>query len=443
MARPGKIAVVMVHGTGDTAPGLDGQKWFQRGSAFSEGLRQRLGAAGLEAEIHPVLWSGANSAAEREKGAEKLAEELKRCRGRYDSVHVIGHSHGGNVANEAAVFLRWGQKRGKAPIDSLITVGTPFFNVRTGWLQRIAGMLFLALTWGSAIMIPFLALFMWYTPAAREDGVAMLVALGVFALCTLFMLSISRRGARRINRPRRVIETGRPILSIWHENDEAISFLKRVEELPIEPFPKGAMFRGSRTAAISWGVLAVILVGAAFPLMYMMGLADVFGIDDTASGGRGVDMFASAAAGLVFAPAVFVLVYWFYRWVIGGVAEVGVRGPVNGIVSGALRGMAMGRDGDQVLCDVSTESHTHKTESRKLEGEVAQRMQTAAGAAADKLIDKYRWSLFTVGVDTNAPLTNLATDAMTWDSLIHTTYFDQPEVADLIAAHIVERARSV
>ncbi len=57
------------------------------------------------------------------------------------------------------------------------------------------------------------------------------------------------------------------------------------------------------------------------------------------------------------------------------------------------------------------------------------------------LIGKVGWSLFTVGADTNAPLTNLATDAMTWDSLIHTTYFDQPEVAEMIAAHIVGKAQ--
>ena len=333
------------------------------------------------------------------------------------------------------------EPRGKQPFDSLITVGTPFFNVRTGWLQRLAGMLFFIITWGSAIMIPLLALFMWFTPASRENGVALLLLLAVFAVCTFFMFSISRRGARRINRPRNIVESPSPILAIWHENDEAISFLRRVEELPLEPFPRGSMFRGSRTAAVSWGVLAVILVGAAFPLMYMMGMADVFGIDSTPSVGRGSDMFVAAAIGLVFAPAVFVIVYWLYRWVVGGVAEIGVRGPVNGVVSGALRGMAMGRDGDQQLCNVSTESHTHRTESCKLEGEVAQRMQAAAGVAADKLIDKYRWSLFTIGVDTNAPLTNLATDAMTWDSLIHTTYFDQPEVGDMIAAHIAAQAR--
>lgn len=63
-------------------------------------------------------------------------------------------------------------------------------------------------------------------------------------------------------------------------------------------------------------------------------------------------------------------------------------------------------------------------------------MQTNAGAAAAKLIETYRWSLFSIGADSNAALANLANDAMTWDSLIHTTYFDQPEVVGLIADYI-------
>jgi hypothetical protein len=31
---------------------------------------------------------------------------------------------------------------------------------------------------------------------------------------------------------------------------------------------------------------------------------------------------------------------------------------------------------------------------------------------------------------------------MTWDSLIHTTYFDQPEIADMIADYIVTQQRA-
>ena len=70
-------------------------------------------------------------------------------------------------------------------------------------------------------------------------------------------------------------------------------------------------------------------------------------------------------------------------------------------------------------------------------------MQNGAHDAAGKLIDKYRWALFSVGGDSSASLTSLTTDAMTWDSLIHTTYFDQPEITDMIAAHIAANARSV
>ncbi|MBY0565293.1 MAG: hypothetical protein K2P58_14060 [Hyphomonadaceae bacterium] len=441
MAREGKIAVVTVHGTGDTATTLDGPKWFQRGSSFVQALSAKLAASGLDVDIHPHLWSGANSAAERERGAERLAPLLKRLGGQYESVHVIGHSHGGNVANEAALHLRWGMKRRKnEPMHSLITVGTPFLALRAGFLQTLAGMLFLALTWGSIVAVPVLALGAWVNGDLTENVAGFLVLIAIVGLCSLFMLSMSRRGARRILRPRKAVATERPMYAIWHENDEAISFLRRVEELPIEPFPEGALFRGSRSAAISWGVFAVIVVSLILPSLYAVGWFDAFGVDTTASAGRGVDIFASIMLGLLIAPIVFVAVYLGYRFIVGGVAEIGVRRPVNGWVGGVLRGIAMGRDGDQFLGQVSTESHTHQTESRKLEGEVVQRMQAAAAASADKLIDKYRWSLFTVGADSNAPLTDLATDAMTWDSLIHTTYFDQPEVVDLIAAHIVARA---
>ncbi len=436
-----KIAVVTVHGTGDTAEGPEGTKWFQQGSQFTERLRQKLSSAGFDAEIIPVLWSGANSAAEREKGADKLTRELKRINGRYASVHVIGHSHGGNVANEAAVNLRWGLRRGarKEPFASLTTVGTPFLDVRTGLLQKIAGLAFFVITWGSALMFPIVAIAVWFS-LGQSNVTAFLIYLVGVGASLLFMLGMSRRGARRIMRPQDKSGATRSVFAIWHDNDEAISFLRRIEELPIEAFPRGALFRGSRAAATSWGVLAVLLVGAAFPIMYMMGVADVFGIDATPSNGVIADVVAATTIGLIAAPAVFVLIYGLYRYGIGGVAELGARGPMNGFVSGVLRGIAMGRDGDQVICNVSTDSHTHGTDSRKLDGEVASRMRSAANASADKLVEKYRWSLFTIGSDTNSPLASLATDAMTWDSLIHTTYFDQPEIVDMIAAHIAANA---
>lgn len=444
------IAIVTVHGTGDTAHGPDGEKWFQRGSAFSERLKRDLSAQGVEAEIVPHLWSGANSAFERERAANRLAALIRRLRGRYRGVHIVGHSHGGNVANDAAVLLKWGLRRHakNERFDSLITVGTPFFDVRTGWVQAVAGVLFLTIAWGSAIAFPITliaALYAIFTGDPEQRGaflVLWLIYFAVIAPCVLFMLNLSRQGIRRILRPRRGGRTKTQIFSIWHDNDEAISFLQRVQELPLEPFPRGSLFRSSRGMAISLGVLAVIAIALINPIAYAFHWADLLNFEQNAVRNAPVsNVLALTFVSLLLAPAIFLGFYVIYRFLIGGAQEIGVRGSMNRFVAGVLRGIAYGRDGDQILCNISPQSHTHATEEHKVTGECAMRMQAGAHDAAGKLIDKYRWALFSVGGDSSASLTSLTTDAMTWDSLIHTTYFDQPEVADVIAAYIVAKVK--
>ena len=138
----GKVAIVTVHGTGDTAESADGGKWFQRGSQFGNRLLAHLSGQGVNGEIIPHLWSGANSAWDRERGANKLAARIRGLYQKYDTIHVVAHSHGGNVANDAAVLLKWGLRRTaeREKFDSLTTIGTPFFNIRTGTPQRIAAL---------------------------------------------------------------------------------------------------------------------------------------------------------------------------------------------------------------------------------------------------------------------------------------------------------------
>lgn len=448
-----KVAIVTVHGTGDTAEGPDGDKWFQRGSQFCTRLLQHLGAQGVGADIVPHLWSGANSAWDRERAANRLANRLRGLFRRYDSIHVIGHSHGGNVANDAAVLLKWGLRRSAnlEKFDSLTTVGTPFFNIKTGWPQKLAGIIFLIIAWGSAIFIPPLAAYLAYDVisgqndmelTSQQEGYVMIALLALIIPCTLFMLNMSRQGIRRILRPRTGGRTRTSVFAIWHQNDEAISFLQRVEELNLEPFPRGSMFRSSRATAISMGVLGVLIVGLANPILYSFGLADMMSFNTTnADEDVASNILTVALLSLMAAPAIFTAVYLGYRWLVGGFQELGVRAPMNRFVGGVLRGVAMGRDGDQVLCNVSPRSHTHATQELVLSGECAARMQTAANGAAGALIDKYRWALFSVGGDSSASLTSLTTDAMTWNSLIHTTYFDQPEVAAAIGDHIVRTVR--
>ena len=451
----GKVAIVTVHGTGDTAESADGDKWFQRGSEFSQRLLQHLSGQGISGEIVPHLWTGANSAWDRERGANKLADRIRGLYSKYDTIHVIGHSHGGNVANDAAVLLKWGLRRNaeREKFDSLTTVGTPFFNVRTGFLQRIAGVLFTLIAWGSAVVFPLItAILLWgvatgenvFGAGSRQEEITITVFyLLIVGPATLFMLHMSRQGIRRILRPKTGGRTRTSIFSIWHQNDEAIAFLQRVEELNLEPFPRGSLYRGSRGFGIALGVLAVLLVGLLNPLLYSFGQADPLGImEGIADDDRASNIVTMALISLLLAPAIFTAVYFVYRFMVGGfVQEIGVRGSMNRFVGGVMRGVAMGRDGDQMLFNVSSQSHTHSTQELVLGGECAARMQEGANGAAGKLIDKYRWALFSVGGDSSASLTSLTTDAMTWESLIHTTYFDQPEVAVAVGDHIARTVR--
>lgn len=140
-----RVTIVSVHGTGDIAAEpdgpIDGDHWFQTRSKFMASLKQRLVGRGIEAEIIPQLWSGANGAMERERGARALVETIKRAARRNGGpVHVIGHSHGGNVANDAARMLNWSRAQRDPKIASITTVGTPFFSYacdRPGTLWRL------------------------------------------------------------------------------------------------------------------------------------------------------------------------------------------------------------------------------------------------------------------------------------------------------------------
>jgi hypothetical protein len=451
------IAVVTIHGTGDTAPSLRGEKWFQQGATFTERLKARLKQHGLEADILPHLWSGANSALERERGADKLADYIRRADKTYRGrLHLVGHSHGGNVANEAIDALRWGRRmRKNERIASVTTVGTPFFKISTGRLESIAGIAFLGITILlsalAAIFVVAMGVMMATgqlsfqsaenelqditTSTLTHGFIIAMIAAEVVAL--VFMLRLAFEGARRILRPRRVASSKKSVHAIWHPNDEAIAFLQKVEEAPIEPFTRGSLYRGSRTAAIDWGVRAAIFLPLILALFYGMKAAGVRGAPGLFSSGG--DDATNIFLFLLAMPLLFSTVYLGFRFFFGLIPEHTVRGSLNKLMAGILRGMAFGRDGDQVIGNTSTGSHTHPTQGVVLTGPVAERMQTNSAAAATKLIEAYRWALFSVGEDSNQALSRLATDAMTWDSLIHTTYFDQPEMADLIGDYIAAK----
>lgn len=509
------VAVFTVHGTGDRAPnddqGLpldDGEKWFQRGSQFSDWLLAKLAARGIDAEIFPLHWTGDNKASGREAAARSLAGEIKRKVKSHSGVHIIGHSHGGNVASDAAAILRWNPARRVSRLHSLTTVGTPFLRTNVSVRQRFGAWAFLALVMASLLLSigsfvvandvrdSFLQPIRVELEEARSEldsveaagaaasenagedaisarraelrrrGLPNEIALleaelqtaernwdtyinGVRAvnvgsvLGLLFVSPFAFGGLRRIERVSRERRAGARLLAITHPEDEAIGFLKHVERIDTEPLPPGSFLRGGKTAAVIWGVRSALIlpiIGGVLLLAGLLGLVDwlpSYPIQATLLAAGGIML----SIGLFGAPLIFAVVYAVYRLLVAPILEFAVRAPINAVIVNAVKGVALGRDGENRVGEVSAEAHYFETRQVILEGDLGDRVRQSAEDATLTLLKKYRAGIFAGGANAADGLKELLEDPTTWDGLIHTTYFDHEEVAEIIAEHVASSVR--
>jgi hypothetical protein len=430
-----QVVVVTVHGTNDGPTPEGPKKWFEDGSDFSQLLKQALSRQEIQIEIVPHIWSGENSARAREQGAEKLAGKIRGLGRAGKRVHLIGHSHGGNVAVDAACALNWEGSHGRPKIASITTVGTPFFHARVSRVAAFAGLAFFWIIGLSVVAllasVPLLIerghqnpASLWTIPIA---GISMAAVL-------LLAMPMAWSGLRRIQRISRKRNEHAQIHSIWHENDEAINFLQRVEKVDLAPFPKWSLWRSSQTFAISLAVTAGL--GSLL-------LVSVIWVVAQSGKEVGAAFWLPFLLFIGFWPLAFAVTYILARVLLGFIPEVCLRAGLNKTVSNILVGMSFGRDGDEKIGNVSTTSAYFGAVPVVIEGALKERMQAAAAAAADKLIAKYRWTLFSPEGDTSSILKGLTGDVMTWKSLIHTTYFDQPEVATIAAEYIANCEKAI
>jgi hypothetical protein len=452
------LTILTVHGTGDTAEGPDGAKWYQRGSEFAAALQAGLGARGLASEIVPFLWSGKNSASARERASRSLAGLIRSLRRRGRVVHIVAHSHGGNVAVDAACMLGWNMSKRRPQLASLATVGAPFLHTKVSWAERAGAWVFLALVLlGLVASIAYGLIMAYWAPRSLEGDywAAFLIPAGLF-LASLAAAPIAIGGARRIARVVHAHRTNTEVLAIWHPADEAIAFLRQLERVRVSAFPPGALLRSSRSSAVIWGVRAslaappaIVLVILAWPLIfaatrYLQALGWLPHLDfveyigPSADDNYPLDPVSFSIFLGSFASAVFIGVYAGYRLIAGVLAEFFLRGRLNRMVGSALKGMALGRDNESRIGDVDVKTRYFNTRESVVAGEAAERMLARSADATARLFDKYRTSVFRIGGDAGATIQELSQDALTWDSLVHTTYFDQPEIAETLAAYVAE-----
>ena len=109
--------VFLIHGTF-----ASNAKWIDHHSILATKIQERI--PGIS--VRPFRWSGQNSYAERSIAADELAKTIKNATTSPQSrVHLIGHSHGGNVA-----LLAMKDENANAAVTSISFLGTPFFSFR-------------------------------------------------------------------------------------------------------------------------------------------------------------------------------------------------------------------------------------------------------------------------------------------------------------------------
>jgi hypothetical protein len=118
--------VVLVHGTWGRGvrPFLtDVAAWCADGSEMRRAVQSALGHL---TQFVPFAWSGANSASGRMRAAEILRERLQLLRDGNPNacIHVVAHSHGGNV-----VLYALKKMSEDAKISSFVFLSTPFIHV--------------------------------------------------------------------------------------------------------------------------------------------------------------------------------------------------------------------------------------------------------------------------------------------------------------------------
>ncbi|WP_306253370.1 hypothetical protein [Parvularcula sp. IMCC14364] len=152
--------IISVHGTfaGDASD--VGDKWWQQGSFFFEGVGKYVSE---KLDVQPFHWSGANSEIERRKAAVDLSDALGI---QPEKPLIIAHSHGGSITAMALDKLSRDNTDDVSPrISGAISVGTPLLKFR----QRLNP--FVTTSAFTRLLLLLAVLFVWSSDYERLGDV--------------------------------------------------------------------------------------------------------------------------------------------------------------------------------------------------------------------------------------------------------------------------------
>jgi hypothetical protein len=384
-----KAQVVLVHGTGTASDNDEGPGWWQRGSPFATRLEKSL--QGLVGFPDPLFhWSGRNRESARQEAAEDLFGRLVAFEQAGQPYHLVGHSHGGSVILGA---LMHAHRRGVAlqELRSIVSVGTPFLRFAR---QRFTTLLVFA----AAICIAgsllgarhVLGLLVHRQELLRDHAYGSFVWLPVLFMAllamvgwTLLALGTAIRARWTARRDQRALSEvghrhGRRWLVLSSRHDEAINGLARTQTLSTPLVPRLA----GRLSAMGW----LSWIGRPMVALYDRWLARV--VDDFVWDTLQRYLQGNDRPGFAFVGADRVPGEGWQLVSLSNETEIAIEGQAN----------------------------------------------ACAGRTIGKLRSALGMSSFAEG-SAPVPVLGLATE-LSWGELVHTTYFESPEIQQKIVAHI-------
>jgi hypothetical protein len=252
---PPRHVIVTVHGTNDHHPDDEGERWWQRGSAFATELNAALARRGIpEAEILPLHWSGQNSDYDRLRASAALARATRKLDKSRTPYAIIAHSHGGNVTLEALA-----QAPASAARGGIVSFGTPFFKRR---LKTMPWLIALFQVMMGLVIAPIMV---WYLVTVLGGGTSKVIeAIVGFGGLLLFAAWSIRRGLSTLlwrRRAHRRCGNGvRPgqWLVIHSPRDEAMRLLETAVAISPQYVTVGSAMRSLAAFARLAGVVGTV-----------------------------------------------------------------------------------------------------------------------------------------------------------------------------------------
>lgn len=479
--------IITVHGTGATGP-ESGDKWWQRGSEFEKHVRELVESSnGAPLTLQPHIWDGHNSETSRRAAATGLLAKTAALEGNAERYCLIGHSHGGSVIGHA--LLQATIANTALPnMGRWITIGTPY--IITQKLPFLFSRLGLFGKSGYVAVICYILMVLTYIAVALFNDLVFrlrqrlslvdfftgipLYELALFfapfaALYGLVRYLSSRRlrahGSRYRSRAKEVFSARG--VSFWHFDDEAIGGLRSLPNVRFNIFPRdfavgplsflavfavpGLIFFALNTpAVVAWIVQLSPDAGgmdwdkfvqsiAQDPIAHRLILlwAAASQAINAATKSLGLEALSVPIAlfGLPLVLFLISLVATFLTTLIARGLSAALSRVLNSAVLHQIRSSAFGSDAvGESATSAALRPVWLETAFAPLPRELAMEISNISNTAAGAALVKYRNLIGTMAfADEKDIRTTLFSEYLTWNELVHTTYFNVPRFRMLVA----------